>query len=222
MLKFGELVEKNLIDANSTQDLGEIVDIVWDKPSGKCAFVTGAGAFVADKVTCTKGAVTVIGATATDVGETLIGKFAYDTTGKTLCQVTDVEFGKTMKLAKIHLNDTIYTKGKIYAVKDVLLIRAPKPPRPKKVEVTEDTPTPITSDEQSTTHPSPENRATNVRWNQNRKYGDFSFLIGKVTDKTITNFQGEVMIKHGVRVTHDVLRQAKISGKLIELCLHAK
>lgn len=53
-----------------------------------------------------------------------------------------------------------------------------------------------------------------------RRYGDFSFLIGKSVDKTIVNFQGEVMIRQHETITRDILRQAKISGKLLELYLH--
>lgn len=53
-----------------------------------------------------------------------------------------------------------------------------------------------------------------------RRYGDFSFLIGKSVDKTVVNFQGEVMIRQHETITRDILRQAKISGKLLELYLH--
>lgn len=55
-----------------------------------------------------------------------------------------------------------------------------------------------------------------------KRYGNFNFLLGKVVDKTIVNFQGEVMIKKNESVTKEVLRQAKISGKLIELYLHVE
>ncbi len=53
-----------------------------------------------------------------------------------------------------------------------------------------------------------------------RAYGDFNFLIGKTVDKTVVNFQGEVMIRQHETVTKDILRQAKVSGKLLELYLH--
>ncbi|MCM1289484.1 MAG: hypothetical protein NC132_02385 [Corallococcus sp.] len=65
-----------------------------------------------------------------------------------------------------------------------------------------------------------ERTATTVNGTIRRKYGDFSFLIGKSVDKTVVNFQGEVMIKQHETITRDVLRQAKISGKLLELYLH--
>ena len=64
--------------------------------------------------------------------------------------------------------------------------------------------------------------ATTTSHTIRRKYGDFNFLIGKSVDKTITNFQGEVMIKQHETINAEVLRQAKISGKLLELYLHIK
>ena len=221
MYKFSELVGTNLIDANTQQELGAITNIVWDKPSGKCALVTDNGAYSAEKIISADGTtVTVIAASKTDVGETLTGKFAFETSGSYLCKVSDVEFGNTLKLSKVHLEDnTVYNRGRILAVKDVLLIRAPTPPRPKKT-VAKTTDTEVAVEQPVVTATTI--RTPNTPWHKNRKYGDFSFLIGKVTDKTITNFQGEVMVKLGERVTHTILRQAKISGKLIELCLHTK
>ena len=226
MYKISELVGIKLIDTNTEQDLGAIQDVIWDKPSRTCALVTDGGTFTAEKIVSSDGDVlNVIGAVETDVGETLIEKVAYETTGRTLGKVEDVEFGKTLKLAKVYLDDqSEYRRGRLVAVKDVLIIRAPTPPRPKKVKPIEAPAVANTTaaTEQNVVVANFAKQITNAPWNQNRKYGDFSFLIGKMTDKTITNFQGEVMVKHGERVTHDILRQAKISGKLIELCLHTK
>lgn len=222
MYKISEIVGIKLCDATASQELGAISNIIWNKQTGKCALVTDNGAFTADKILSNDGDVlNVVAATKTEVGETLVDKVVYETTGKLLGKVTDAEFGNTLKLVNIYLEDeTCYRRGKISAVKDVVLIRVPGPPRPKKPkkEQTENT----TANEQSETAAPVTIQTTNARWRQNRKYGDFSFLIGKVTDKTITNFQGEVMVKMGEHVTHDILRQAKISGKLIELCLHTK
>ena len=220
MLKISELVDKNLLDVNSARDFGKIVDVSWDKQSGTCAFATVEGVFVAEKVFSVKDAVSVVDAIAADEGERLVDKLAYDTTGKLLGKIVDVEFGNTLKLSKIYLNDdTAYNRGKIYAVKDVMLIRAKTPVRAKKYTAK------LTAAESAATDTDDRTsvkKSTTASWLQNRKYGDFSFLIGKVADKSITNFQGEVMIKYGERVTHDTLRQAKVSGKLIELCLHTK
>ena len=221
MFNINELVGKRLTDVKKNSDLGEIVDISWDKPSGRCVIETDEGAYTCEKVIRANDTVNVDASESAKKGEKLIDKLVYDTTGKLLGKVVNAEFGKTLKLAKIHLEDgSTYTKGKVYAVKDVLLIRVPlpgkvkkSPPKVSKVAVA----TLATPDNQTSVK-----KSVGARWQQNRKYGDFSFLIGKVADKNITNFQGEVMIKNGERVTHDILRQAKISGKLIELCLHTK
>lgn len=213
MYKISELVGKNLLDVNSAQDYGQINDFVYDKLTGTGGIKTDMGKYSA-RIFSAKDAVSVVDAKQMDGGETLVGKVAYDTTGKYLGKIYDVEFGSTLKPAKITLIDGAeYSRGRIYAVKDVALIRAKTPPRKKRTE--------LSTDAKSATleQTSPKR---GISWSQNRKYGDFSFLIGKVTDKNITNFQGEVMVKYGERVTQDVLRQAKISGKLIELCLHTK
>ena len=55
---------------------------------------------------------------------------------------------------------------------------------------------------------------------EKRRYGNFNFLVGQRVDKTICNFQGEVMIKRDAYITAETLRQAKLWGKLTELCLH--
>ncbi|MCH5157361.1 MAG: hypothetical protein J1G02_05775 [Clostridiales bacterium] len=213
MYKISELVGKNLIDVNSAQDCGQIKDFVYDKVTGVGAFATDTGRYGADKIFSVKDAVSVVAAKKIDAGETFVGKVAYDTTGKYLGKIYEVEFGNTLKPAKITLLDGAqYGRGKIYAVKDVALIRA-KTPISKKRNA------PTTASAQSVTEHTMKS-STKTHWMQNRKYGDFSFLLGKFTDKNITNFQGEVMIKNGEKVTPEVLRQAKISGKLIELCLH--
>ena len=210
MYKISELVGKTLLDVQTAKDFGQICDFVYDKATGVGALATDTGKYGAEKVFSVKDAVSVVAATKVDGGETLVGKVAYDTTGKYLGKIYNVEFGNTLKPVKITLIDgTEYGRGKIYAVKDVALIRAKTPVSKKR---------PITAALQQT----PKIQKVSARWLQNRKYGDFSFLIGKVTDKAITNFQGEVMVKQGEKVTQDVLRQAKISGKLIELCLHTK
>ena len=217
MYKISELVGKNLLDVNSAQDFGQISDYIYDKATGVGAFATDTGRYSA-KIFSVKDAVSVTDATQQDVGEKLVGKVAYDTTGKYLGKIYEVEFNGALKPSKITLIDgTDYSRGKIYAVKDVALIRAKTPARPKRTAPTTLSATPDNAVEHTL-----KRRSVNARWLQNRKYGDFSFLIGKITDKTITNFQGEVMVKQGEKVTQEILRQAKISGKLIELCLHTK
>ena len=218
MYKISELVGKNLLDVNNAYDFGQIRDYLYDKTTGVGAFETDTGSYGAEKIFSVVDAVSVIAASKVESGDKLVGKVAYDTTGKYLGKIYEVEFTGTLKPNKITLIDgTEYSRGKIYAVKDVALIRAKTPARPKTVTATKTTPSNDITSKQKL-----KQKAVYSRWMQNRKYGDFSFLIGKITDKTITNFQGEVMVKYGEKVTQEILRQAKISGKLIELCLHTK
>ena len=211
MYKISDLIGKKLLDVNSAQDFGTVTGYVFDKTSGVGALVTDTDTVNAEKIFSVVDAVSMVNATKFSDGETYLDKLAYDTTGKYLGEICDVAFSSALKLQTITLDDgEQYGRGKIYAAKDVVLIRAKTPvtkgksAKPKRVVAP------------------PPKLTSHKNWQQNRKYGDFSFLIGKVTDKTITNFQNEVMIKQGERVNQDTLRQAKISGKLIELCLHAK
>lgn len=211
MHKVTELVGKKLIDVDTARVLGEIGGIAYSKGRG-CAIVTAEGQYQAEKIFSVKDAVSVVQPLQVcDYQPLQLGKIAYDTTGKYLGTLSEVEIGNSLKLAYAHLDDkTAVSRGKIYAVGDVLLIRAKTPPHktPAKRAKSGDK---MTAKSKVAAH-----------WLQNRRYGDFSFLIGKTVDKTITNFQGELMIKQGQKVTNTILRQAKVSGKLIELCLHTK
>ena len=213
MYKITELVGKKLIDVNTARDLGGIRGVAWSKQAGNCAIVTDEGRWTAEKIFSVKDAVSVVNPElAENYEELTLGKIAYDTTGKYLGKLTEIEFGNTLKIGYAHLDcGTPFSRGKLYALGDVLLIRARTPAKTvsKRSNV---------KDEQM----QKSKKLTTARWLQNRRYGDFSFLIGKTVDKTITNFQGELMIKQGERVTNTILRQAKVSGKLIELCLHTK
>ena len=215
MYKISEIVGKKLIDVNTARDLGIISGIAWSKQAGNCAIITDEGRFSAAKIFSVKDAVSVLEIQpAEDYEELAIGKPAYDTTGKYLGTLKEIEFGNTLKICYAHLDDgTAFSRGKLYALKDVMLIRA-RTPTAKLAAKRK------TGEEQTATASG--KKYTTARWLQNRRYGDFSFLIGKTVDKTITNFQGELMIKQGERVTNTILRQAKVSGKLIELCLHTK
>ena len=217
MYKISQLVGKKLLDVNTARDLGQICGIAWSKSQGNCAIITDEGRFVAEKIFSVKDAVSVVTPqTADGYQELNVGKTVYDTTGTLLGTLADVEIGSTLKIAFVHLDDeTAHTRGKLYAASDVLLIRAKTPSRKSA--------TPKTADGKGQGVAARGRKLTSAaRWLQNRRYGDFSFLIGKTVDKTITNFQGELMIKQGQRVTNTILRQAKVSGKLIELCLHTK
>ena len=208
MHKITELADKKLIDVDTARDLGHIKGVAWSKAEGNCAIVTDEGNFKAESIFAVKDAASVIKAEqAIGYTDLCIGKTAYDTTGKYLGKLAEVELGNTLKIGAIRLDDgSVFSRGKLYALGDVLLIRAR---------------TPTNSVAKSKTKRKA-NRVAVAPWRQNRRYGDFNFLIGKTVDKTITNFQGELMIKQGERVTGTILHQAKLSGKLIELCLHTK
>ena len=220
MYKITELTGKKLIDVNTARDLGAISGIAFSKEKGICAIVTDEGRWTAEKIFSVKDAVSVVDPTLAESHVELeLGKTAYDTTGKYLGSLSEIEFGNTLKISYAHLDDgTIVSRGKLYAVGDVLLIRARTPATKlaaNKVVKAQDEQT-----EQA--EPTKSKKFTTAHWLQNRRYGDFSFLIGKTVDKNITNFQGELMIKQGGKVSKTILRQAKVSGKLIELCLHTK
>lgn len=219
MYKITEICGKKLIDIDTARDLGEIRGVAWSKQASSLALVTDEGQFSATKIFSVKDAVSVVEPQAVESYTALeIDKLAYDTTGKHLGKLADVEFGNTLKLARGTLDDqTPFSRGKIYAVGDVLLIRARTP----ATASTKKAPAKAQG-EQKAAVAAKSKKYTAAQWLQQRRYGDFSFLIGKIVDKTITNFQGELMIKQGERVTNTILRQAKVSGKLIELCLHTK
>ena len=211
MYKVTDMLGKKLIDLDTARDLGNILGVSWNKLGG-CAVLTEQGSFCVEKI-LVKDAVSALLPTQVEgYAQLSTEKAAYDTSGKYLGKLADVEIGNTCKIAKIHLDDgSVFSRGRLYAVGDVLLIRTRTPVKAaNKPKNSQKTPT------------NGGKKLTTAQWLQNRRYGDFSFLIGKTVDKTITNFQGELMIKQGERVTNTILRQAKVSGKLIELCLHAK
>ena len=213
MYKITELVGKKLIDVNTARDLGMTRGIAWSKQALSCAIITDEGCWSAERIFSVKDAVSVVEPKLVEnYDELTLGKLAYDTTGKYLGKLAEIEFGNTLKIGYAHLDcGTPFTRGKLYALGDVLLIRARTPTKTARKKTK-------TPNEQ----PPKSKKLTTALWLQNRRYGDFSFLIGKTVDKTITNFQGELMIKQGEKVTSTILRQAKVSGKLIELCLHTK
>ena len=222
MYKITELAGKKLIDVNTARDLGAITGVAWSKSPLGCAIITDEGRYTATKIFSVKDAVSVLDPQPAENYEELnLGKIAYDTTGKYLGKLSEVELNNTLKIGSAHLDDgTVANRGKIYAVGDVILIRArtpvTKPAADSKITKAK------SENEQTESAAGKTKKLTTARWLQNRRYGDFSFLIGKTVDKNITNFQGELMIKQGQKVSNTTLRQAKVSGKLIELCLHTK
>lgn len=136
-----------------------------------------------------------------------IGKSVYDTDGKLLGLLQDAEITSTLKLKNIILaNVKVVALSKIVANNDIITVRTDKPKKPKQPKQTIATEPvdvlPIVAPK--------------------RKSGDFSFLVGKVVDKNIFNFLGELMIREGNVVTREVYLKARAFGKLTELCLHTK
>lgn len=140
----------------------------------------------------------------------------FDTNGKRLGRLENVFFAKNGTLRSLVVNGISFPKGKIACVGDVVLLKEKSPYKTMRRKAPAATVTPPQISSANTT------AATTERNGIRRRYGDFSFLVGRRVDKTIVNFQGEVMIKTAEIVTAEILRQAKISGKLIEIYLHAE
>lgn len=166
-------------------------------------------------------------------------KPAYNANGEEIGKVTDVTQSRKGKITSVTLDDgKSYLRGKIYALGDAVIVKVdrPKKEKPRKTDGTakgtaaeiaeidtENTPTEVAP----TIIPEQNAPAETVVKSKfapypARKYGNFSFLIGKTVDKNIVNFQGETMLHKNDVITSNVLAQAKVSGKLIELCLHSK
>ena len=229
MIKLRQLLGKNIVEKQSEKTLGNFVGIAMDKQTGKCLFATEESLYAVDGATVFNDGITVDNAREVDKLPYISrDKPVYDFDGKLIGQVCNAEIGKTLNLVRIVLNNgEIYSKGKIRAVGDIILIKLPQE-KTKKASVKqsanivkkvesykpENTPTEKHNARNNETLPRP--------YPNKRRYCDFTFLLGKTADKNITNFYGETMLKQGEKVTADILRQAKLSGKLVELCLHTK
>lgn len=196
------------------------IDVAYDKSSGKCLLVTGNAVYAADKLIEKKESIAAENLRVTNSRPTILGKALYDTDGKYLGVAEDGLISKTLTLNRLVASDQkSYRRGQIYAAGDIIIIKKETAPKKavKKVKNSPDV-KPTESAENGTKQtPSLATRPRSI----NRRYGDFGFLLGKTADKTIINFYGEIMIKSGERVTAKTLKQAKLSGKLIELCLHS-
>lgn len=137
----------------------------------------------------------------------------FDTNGKRLGRLENVFFAKNGTLRSLIVDGKTFSKGKIRCVGDVILLKAPSPQKTSK---------PKTANGDIAQRKNGVARTLPERNGMKRRYGDFSFLVGRRVDKTVVNFQGEVMIRTAEIVTAEILRQAKISGKLIEIYLHAE
>lgn len=222
MVNLSQMLDKTVENLEG-ESLGIIKKIAIDKESKKCVLITDAGEYLADK-TAVDDVVTVCGERkVTLLGAPLsIGKAVYDTSAKYLGDLADCQLTQTLKLVSLTLdNGQKYVRSKLYATGDIIIVKPEVPLKPRK---TQNKKKPFSREREKllptykTTQASGHLRDRHPQ----KKYGDFSFLIGKKVDKNITNFQGEIMLKYGEIITADILRQAKISGKLIELCLHVQ
>ena len=156
-----------------------------------------------------------------------LGKHVYNTLGLFVGQVQDVELSSTLKLKNLTLtNGTTVPLSQIIANNDIITIKAHLPKKAKrKPALLQERATQNGTSNQTT------NGQVDVAHQQSiaqtalapkRKSGDFSFLVGKVVDKNICNFWGELIIKKGEVVTKRCYLKARAFGKLTELCLHIK
>ena len=123
----------------------------------------------------------------------------YDTRGKHLGLVYETEFDKNYKVKRIMCRGGNITPKRITAIsKDTILVK-PMPNIQKSGENAEPPP-----DRQ---------RVTSIRTGV--------FLIGRKCDKTVLDKNNEVIVRKDTAITAEVLKKARINGKLLELSLHA-
>ena len=222
---FSKTVGKRLVDVKTQNSLGEITAISLDKPSGICFLETENNSYYAEKLTLEGDAAKAKNAIKTEkYAECKIGLPIYGRDAEFLGEISDVEFSPALKFKSvISTKGEKYTKGRIAALCDALLIRPKRGQKSGQKNTAENRQTDKkTADGKILAESEQKKEAHTKSTKKTKRYGDFGFLIGKTVDKTITNFQGEIMIKNGDAITKDLLRQAKISGKLVELCLHTK
>lgn len=223
-----KLLNKPVFD-NDSAELGVLQDVTLNKADGKCLLCLDTGVYTAESIAARRNAIVANNAqTVQTDSEQLICKNVYTSDGKRVGTVIDVYFGKALTLDRIICsNGQVFTRRQLQGTGDVIIARLPKIAATQKAKTANKRnkaiPTDTTSVDNATVGAVKQVTKKNAEPRYpKRRYGDFGFLIGKTVDKNITNFYGEVMIKVGDKVTSVILRQAKIAGKLIELCLHAK
>lgn len=222
MISYNQLLGKRIFTADG-QALGIAQDVLWDKSSAICYIATESGVFSADRISSKKENIFLANAKNAQGGVSLANKNVYDFTGKSAGKICDLFLGATMKLNMIITdNGTGYSRGRIFCANDIVILKREPLTKRTNSSVKRQPAVPQKSVALPSTAEIKAQTIAAPTYPIKRKYGDFSFLIGKIADKTIINFYGEVMLRAGDKVTHDILRQAKLSGKLLELCLHAK
>lgn len=248
MFYLTDLAQKEVF--NNNVRCGENPNLHYDNLTKKCAIEIDDKLYTTDKITVEKTVVAnfvEIPRTLSfeeaicPFGEIYVGQRVYNLNGKYLGEVENAELTPKLVLKKIWTKDTEFLRGQIFSVGDVVVIKAKTykalfrqhhaktlnatrkkasaPPKNRQA---------ITQNTIASPNPAvPQLRPATTEQIQHtgqipKRYGNFNFLLGKVVDKNIVNFQGEIMIKKAEKVTREVLRQAKISGKLIELYLHVE
>lgn len=243
------LLQKDVIFDGQT--VGKLSGVCWQKGS-PCYLLITDKVFSADKIKAKANLLaTNLRQVDLPTPMLPLGKSVYSTDGKLLGQIADIEVGSTLKLKSLVLdNNAKIALSKIVANNDIVTVRTNKPKAKLTSTTSQDINTPLqkaagtatdlTAQQLVVDDTSANNKGANYKTttlgqvqlapqtsttaqlSPKRKSGDFSFLVGKVVDKNIFNFLGELMIREGDIVTRQVYLQARAFGKLTELCLHTK
>lgn len=207
MIDFLTLMQKR---ATTPHGEATVCAIVWNNASRVCAITVCQNDNESTHRFCIAGKKLIAGIEETG-RRIFLQQEVLGSDGNKLGKVQNATFTSGGTLRNITAGGVEYAKSKILCVGDVILIKQ-KPAQKAAKRPPDCTKKQVAANKKHTP------QFCNIR----KSYGDFSFLLGRKVDKTIVNFQGEVMIKATRKITKSVLKQAKISGKLIELCLHCK
>ncbi len=207
MLDFLTLMQKK---ATTPHGEATVRAILWNNESRVCAIKTYQNDDERAHRFCISGKKLVAGVEETG-REMFLQQEVVGTNGNKLGEMQNATFTGKGVLKSITAGGVEYARSRISCVGDVILIKQNSPRKTRRRP-------PNCNKKKADASSGHAAQIYGIR----KSYGDFSFLVGRKVDKTIVNFQGEVMIKATQKVTKSVLKQAKISGKLIELCLHCK
>ena len=240
-MQLSEIVKKSVQHAE--QSVGVVEGICWQKGQ-PCQIAFEGKTFGAGKVKGKKHLIVDLWQEQPSLPKLDVGKLVYNTCGKLLGKIAEVEIGKTLKVKYLTLDDgKQIALSQVVANNDVVMVKVPKQSQRKsagrlnkRMQTTSNNTTTTTSGlvgADNTTGGASiaelKSPTTVGGQTQNapplyarRKSGDFSFLVGKIVDKNIFNFWGELMIRKGDIVTRETYLKARYFGKLTELCLHTK
>lgn len=190
MLYVNQMRGKSLVDINSGNRYGHIVNVLFDNClTHFTAIETTSGYFTVDKLYSCNNVVTASGCKETsNKGITAVGKEILTQSGKRIAVVTDIAIDGDVK--KIVTNNKSISPSKVLVAGDVILLKRPSKPTAVPLK------------------------------NSTKCSGNFNFLVGRRTDKTILH-NNEVIVRQHTVITPDIVRRAAQYGKLIELSLHA-